>query len=204
MTIHYAGGAEVERLGGVTQPRRGQTHIRSQAEPARVGILLLNAQLRPVHYNAEVTKILRYPNKVRHAPSLDDLVAIAPETANLLESGLPLEIEFRSGRRRYVCRSFVVNPKRGVDSRLQPRLVVVIERETSPFADVERWSDAFRLTSREREAVSLLLKGLTSKQIAARMGISPNTVKSFLKLVMIKVGATTRTGIVAKIFESAS
>ena len=39
----------------------------------------------------------------------------------------------------------------------------------------------------------LLLRGLTSKEIADEMRISPSTVKSFLKLVMTKVGATSRT-----------
>jgi len=49
--------------------------------------------------------------------------------------------------------------------------------------------------------VMLLLRGLTSKEIADEMRISPSTVKSFLKLVMTKVGATSRTGIIAKILE---
>jgi DNA-binding CsgD family transcriptional regulator len=52
--------------------------------------------------------------------------------------------------------------------------------------------------------VEFLLKGLTSREIAQEMHISPNTVKSFLKLVMAKVGATTRTGLIASIFERVS
>jgi DNA-binding CsgD family transcriptional regulator len=44
-----------------------------------------------------------------------------------------------------------------------------------------------------------LLQGLTSKEIAQRMGISPNTVKAFLRLVMVKMGVSTRSGIVGKI-----
>jgi DNA-binding CsgD family transcriptional regulator len=71
-------------------------------------------------------------------------------------------------------------------------------------ADITRWSEAFQLTNRECETVKLLMKGLTSKEIADQMSISPNTVKSFLKLVMAKVGASNRTGIIAKFFEKAS
>ncbi len=59
-------------------------------------------------------------------------------------------------------------------------------------------AEQFHLTSREREAVEFLSEGLTSKEIAQRMGISPNTVKVFLRLVMIKMGVSTRAGIVAK------
>jgi DNA-binding CsgD family transcriptional regulator len=33
------------------------------------------------------------------------------------------------------------------------------------------------------------------------MAISPNTVKAFLRLIMIKMGVTTRAGIVAKILD---
>jgi DNA-binding CsgD family transcriptional regulator len=54
-------------------------------------------------------------------------------------------------------------------------------------------------TNRESETVKLLLKRLTSKEIADQMSISPSTVKSFLKLIMTKVGATNRMGIVANI-----
>ena len=45
----------------------------------------------------------------------------------------------------------------------------------------------------------MLLQGLTSKEIAVRMGISPNTVKAFLRLVMVKMGVSTRSGIVGRI-----
>jgi DNA-binding CsgD family transcriptional regulator len=44
-----------------------------------------------------------------------------------------------------------------------------------------------------------LLQGLTSKEIAARMSISPNTVKAFLRLVMVKMGVSTRSGIVGRV-----
>jgi DNA-binding CsgD family transcriptional regulator len=55
------------------------------------------------------------------------------------------------------------------------------------------------LTQREQETVKLLLQGLTSKEIAGRMGISANTVKAFVRLVMIKMGVSTRSGIAGKI-----
>jgi len=59
--------------------------------------------------------------------------------------------------------------------------------------------DRFGLTPREQEAIQFLLQGLTSKEIAGHMKISPNTVKSFLRLVMVKLGVSTRSGIVGKI-----
>jgi two-component system nitrate/nitrite response regulator NarL len=64
-------------------------------------------------------------------------------------------------------------------------------------------AEQFRLSQRERETVEYLLHGLTSKEIATRMNISPNTVKVFVRLIMVKMGASTRSGIVGKIFGAA-
>ena len=60
-------------------------------------------------------------------------------------------------------------------------------------------SQEFHLTHREQEVVRLLIMGLTNKEIADRMGISANTVKGFVRLVMLKMGTSGRSGIVAKV-----
>ena len=62
----------------------------------------------------------------------------------------------------------------------------------------------FKLTEREQETVGFLIEGLTSKEIATHMNISPNTVKAFIRLVMIKMGVTTRSGIIGKIVKTVS
>ena len=62
----------------------------------------------------------------------------------------------------------------------------------------------FRLTPREQETLELLAIGLTNKEIADRMKISANTVKSFLKLLMIKMGVSTRSGIVGRSLQPAA
>ena len=53
-----------------------------------------------------------------------------------------------------------------------------------------------------KETVDLLLQDLSTKQIAGRMNISPNTAKAFLRSVMIKVGAENRTGIIGRILQA--
>jgi DNA-binding CsgD family transcriptional regulator len=75
-------------------------------------------------------------------------------------------------------------------------VVILMERTGSPDVTIPELSNGLRLTVREREAVGLLVRGLTSKEIAQQMGISPNTVKSFLRLVMTKTGVSTRSGLV--------
>ena len=53
------------------------------------------------------------------------------------------------------------------------------------------------LTVREREVLTLLADGLGNKQIAARLGISTNTVKTHLELLFDKLGVSTRAQAVA-------
>ena len=53
------------------------------------------------------------------------------------------------------------------------------------------------LTTREREVLTLLADGLVNKQIAARLGISTNTVKTHLELLFEKLGVSTRAQAVA-------
>jgi DNA-binding CsgD family transcriptional regulator len=172
---------------------------------SRVGLLLLNSQLRPVHYNPEAANILGFPKKERQVPSLDTVFpASVFRLEDLSKPGPASGVEFISGRRRYMCRVFLLDANGNGESRLQPRVVVVLERGFKRRVDITRWSQEYHLTARERETVEFLLKGMTSKEIAEQMHVSPNTVKSFLKLVMAKAGATTRTGLIARIFERAS
>lgn len=56
---------------------------------------------------------------------------------------------------------------------------------------------AASLTNREREILALLADGLGNKQIAARLGISPNTVKTHLELLFEKIGVSSRAEAVA-------
>ena len=77
---------------------------------------------------------------------------------------------------------------------------VLIERESQPL-DLLQISAKFGFTHREAVAVQFLMQGLTSKEIATRMSISPNTVKAFLRLAMLKAGVTTRSGIIGKFLQ---
>ena len=172
---------------------------------SRVGVLLLNSQFRPVHYNAEAANVLSYPKKTQEAPSLDVVLpATRSQLRSLAKPAAPVTVEFTSGRRRYVCRAFLLDSNGTGEGRFQPKVVLVLEREMKQAVDTAQWSEKFRLTNRECETVKLLLKGLTSKEIASEMSISPNTVKTFVKLAMAKVGVSNRTGLIARLFQRAS
>ena len=53
------------------------------------------------------------------------------------------------------------------------------------------------LSTREREILGLLADGLGNKQIAARLGISANTVKTHLELLFDKLDVSSRAEAVA-------
>jgi DNA-binding CsgD family transcriptional regulator len=59
---------------------------------------------------------------------------------------------------------------------------------------------AYGLTPREQEVTQLVLRGATTAQIAARLGISPHTVNDHLKAIFDKTGARTRGELSATLF----
>ena len=57
---------------------------------------------------------------------------------------------------------------------------------------------ADRLTKREHEIMALLKEGLTNFQVSARLGLSENTVKYYLKTIYQKLDVSTRTAAIAR------
>lgn len=98
----------------------------------------------------------------------------------------------------YVCRAHVME---STDGSLQPLIVLCVEKDQSVEDTADELGAKYNLTEREQEALHGILMGLSSKEVAERMNISPNTVKAFLRLIMIKMGVTTRAGIVARVLE---
>jgi DNA-binding CsgD family transcriptional regulator len=103
--------------------------------------------------------------------------------------------EFRSAKRTYLCRAFPLNT--GTNGSAVPAIALMLERKSNG-GTVAEISQRFGLTAREQETMRLLAEGFCSKEIAVRMNISPNTVKAFVHLVMVKMGVSTRSGIIGK------
>ncbi len=164
------------------------------------GFLLLDTLMNPILVNHAAAQILAYPHKLETQKNVDNY--LAGRVRSTLLSGQasngPLVSRFQSGRRIYSCRSFYVNSMSNGDS--QASLAVLLERGASRSGSLAQLFEGFNLTAREQEVSQYLLQGLTSKQIAVRMEISPNTVKAFLRLIMVKMGVSTRSGIVGKAF----
>jgi DNA-binding CsgD family transcriptional regulator len=165
------------------------------------GFLLLNEALQPVAFNAEAVQILAYPTKPERIQQklefLENKIRYNLLNNNRSDSSLEFVKQYRSGARQYICRAFQLDC-RGQEVPLCTT-AVILERHCSAETELSDVLRQFDLTPREMETVTLLVDGLTSKEIANRMKISPNTVKAFLRLVMVKMDVSTRSGIVGKI-----
>jgi DNA-binding NarL/FixJ family response regulator len=82
------------------------------------------------------------------------------------------------------------------------RLVARGERYVDPrigaLIDAEVDGEPLLLTRREREIFDLLAQGLTGEEIASRLTLSPDTVRTHVRNGMEKLHKHTRTGAVVK------
>lgn len=84
---------------------------------------------------------------------------------------------------------------------------VLATASINPHTILEELRDrlqGYALTPREVEIVLLLIHGLCNKEIAARCGISLQTVKDHLRHVYDKTGIRQRTALMARILGLAS
>lgn len=212
----YEGMTSRDSLGPVARRARGSfmgvmsaTTIRGPAVMPEAtvattltseGFILFNSSMKPLFVNSAAAQILVYPKLIETIEHLEDYLANKIRSTPLFEqsSHAPAAVaQFQSGKRIYLCRAFRVYAMAKGDS--QPSIAVILERNSERRISLHKVSETFRLTTREQEVFQQLVDaGLTTKEIATRMGISPNTVKAFLRLIMVKMGVTTRSGIVAK------
>ena len=170
---------------------------------ASSGLILLGDGNNPIAFNNTALQILAYPtdpNKINQ-PLLfvRDKVKFRLLKGNGGTTALFVH-DLLSGRRKYNCRVFPFDSDANKANLV--RSAILLERQSHIGGGLAGLLGQFNLTPREIETVALLVEGLTSKQIAARMEISPNTVKAFLRIVMVKMDVSTRSGIVGKIIGS--
>jgi DNA-binding CsgD family transcriptional regulator len=185
---------------------RVKTGARENMSLARPGLIIVDASFAVVAYNREALQILAYPDQPSQIGQVDNWLAHKIRTDLARRQAPPRFVEeFRSARRKYPCRSFLVDLKgeKGNGSASGGGWqIVMLERKSNDAVKLTQISQRFGLTAREGETVRHLLKGFTSKQIAQCMEISPNTVKAFLRLVMVKMDVSTRSGIIGRIIDS--
>jgi DNA-binding CsgD family transcriptional regulator len=81
----------------------------------------------------------------------------------------------------------------------EPMIAIILHKYFNVDDAVMAAAAEYSLTEREQEVFRGILMGETNKELAARMQRSPNTVKAFTRLIMIKMGVTTRAGLAGKL-----
>jgi len=202
------GGVSADHFPHAIDKNSGNGHVSSNGhrESLAAGFLLLDASLRPIYVSEEALAILAYPGVPSKNKGFDNFLqsrirSLVPSNGH--HNGFsPSKFlnEVASGKRRYQLRAFSVKSNLGIGRG--PAIALLLERNPREALNLERVARKFRLTQRERETVDLLIQDLSTKQIASRMNISPNTAKAFLRSVMLKVRAENRTGIIGKILQA--
>jgi DNA-binding CsgD family transcriptional regulator len=171
------------------------------AAPARAGVVVVDVSLNLVACNADAINILSFPKDPERISDLKRWLTNRIRSCLVnRESSVPASFvsEFQSARRMHLCRTFPLTTGIGFTDP-HNMLVLMLERRSREQFTMAEISKRFGLTPREQETARLLGEGLTSKEIATRMNISPNTVNSFVRLMMVKMNVSSRSAIIGKI-----
>jgi len=159
----------------------------------------MDESLHRVWFNMEAVRILGYPQQPDSPKALGADALSEKIRANLGKQSLrsPSLTELTSGRRRYLCRAFRMEPQ-GKGNR-GPNVAVLLERSPRALVTLSAMCAQFQFTRREQQTLELLSVGLDTKEIANSLEISANTAKVYIRMVMAKMGVSSRMGILAKI-----
>ncbi len=165
------------------------------------GIVLIDMSLNPIASDRGAVNILNAQQL--NGTNGDPHVSVPAEILEAIRSRNPADLSsfsmhFLIGKRKYRCRSYVMHAD---TPGAKPAIAVHFETDEQTADLVSQSAIEYNLSDREEEALRGIALGLTTKELADRMSISPNTVKAFVRLIMIKLGVTTRTAIIGRLLE---
>lgn len=169
----------------------------AELAPNSPGFVLLDSEWHVIAANAEAAAALNAGGKAGSDAAQQVFQDLANEAARRARSGTLPETFSYAG---CTCSVLRFSCAFGNPGEFLHALLIGPPVEDSSF--VTSFGQTFRLTPRETEALGLCLKGLGAKQIAQQMKISVSTAKSFLRLVSIKMGVTSRAEILSKVLDS--
>lgn len=171
---------------------------------ADMGVVLLDSSLNMIASDRGAATIFNYRTASGERPGAAP--AVPEEILEIVRNSMPTErapvkAHLQLGKSGYICRAYLLlssDQKRTTDAMI----ALYLERDVYADDAISDIVDKYHLTEREQEVLRGISLGLSTKELAGWMSISPNTVKAFIRLVMIKMGVTTRAGIVAKILHN--
>lgn len=165
---------------------------------AKTATVLVDGDNRIAHATIEARSLLEEIHSVQHLGMAD-------------ESGLPGTLLALVTRARFNVAGEHLNTRTRSTSGTWLRISaarttaadghVILTIEPARTSDlIPMVLEGYGLTERETEIVSYLARGLTSREIAAEMTLSPHTVRDHVKAILRKCAATSRGELVARLF----
>jgi len=102
----------------------------------------------------------------------------------------------KSDRRLYCIKGLRLSNHHPNQEAIGNRYIFVMERMNTEDINLPLILRHFKLNKREQDIVRLLIQERGNKEIAQVLGLSLNTIKSYLKILMRKLGVTSRAGII--------
>ena len=174
--------------------------LSAQSRRAKAGLILLDPAFRIIGLDRGAAAILDGADRLaaqRHfGLSVPKTILAALRRCPPGEDS-SFKIPLQAGGVVYRCSAY------RVESHIKGSRILALhlERCHSGPDTLDELSSEYGLTDREQEALRGISLGLTTKEVAERMKISPNTVKAFLRLIMLKMSVNSRAGITAKLLE---
>jgi DNA-binding NarL/FixJ family response regulator len=84
--------------------------------------------------------------------------------------------------------------RRAKDSRLDPDVVNAVLEAAGHKAEPKKRELPLGLSEREAEVLRLAVRGLSNRQIAEELVVSPKTVGHHIENIYAKIGVSTRVG----------
>lgn len=103
----------------------------------------------------------------------------------------------KSDRRLYCIKGLRLSNHQPNQEAIGNRFIFFMERMNTDDINLPLISRHFNLNKREQDIVQLLIKEKGNQEISQVLGLSLNTIKSYLKILMRKLGVTSRAGIIS-------
>ena len=168
--------------------------------PVAEGFILMDLARGPLAFDRGASAIFQDPEQAgrKHDSALEEIFgSIRSFKRSELQS---VTMRFRVGEDKYICRVFLLQPKQPAMSS-EGLVALHLEKDCAAADAVSAVAAEYNLTEREVEALRGISKGLSSKELAVAMNISPNTVKVFVRMIAIKMGVATRGEMISKVLE---
>ncbi len=166
-----------------------------------------------IFYNEEAWRILSLEAAAsgKNKTSLPDIGRLCSEWKEVLDKSItgmiesgkvedptPIFIEtIQSYRRRYTVKGIILSDGVSDAQKRDRSYLFLIERMNPDGLNLSQVLRQLNLNRREQEIVRLLIRGLGNKEIAHALGLSLNTVKGYMKLLMGKLAVRSRVEIVS-------